>query len=60
MNNQELTDTCPMPLGKYAGVPMQEVPASYLLWYQDNAKAPNRAVIEYVKDNMEVLKKERW
>ena len=32
-----LTDTDPMPFGKCAGQPMQDVPASYLhwLWHQE-------------------------
>lgn len=32
-----LTDTDPMPFGKFAGQPMQDVPASYLhwLWHQE-------------------------
>lgn len=28
----KLTDTDPMPFGKYKGTPMQDVPASYLHW----------------------------
>ena len=54
----QLTDTSPMPLGKYKGVPMQEVPAEYLIWYRENAKSPNPQLMEYILDNWQVLKKE--
>jgi len=29
---KELTDTDPMPFGKYRGIPMKDVPAKYLFW----------------------------
>lgn len=52
-----LTDTSPMPFGKYKGDDMEDVPASYLLWLYDNNKC-NKAVKDYIEDNMDVLKKE--
>ena len=58
MSEVQLTDTCKMPIGKHRGLPMEEVPASYLIWYRENAKSPNRPLMEYISDNLEVLKTE--
>lgn len=55
----ELTDKCPMPLGKHKGIPMEDVPASYLIWYRENAKSPDKRLMEYIIDNWDVLKRER-
>jgi len=52
-----LKDTDPMPNGKYKGVEMANVPASYLLWCYDNNKCSPH-VKRYVQDNKEVLIKE--
>lgn len=56
--NTELTDSCPMPLGKYKGIPMADVPASYLIWYRENAKSPNKQVMDYILDNWQALQSE--
>lgn len=32
-----LNDNSPMPVGKYQGKKMADVPASYLLWYESTA-----------------------
>ena len=53
----KLEDYSPMPYGKYKGRPMEDVPASYLIWLVDNKRA-SPAVKEYVKENMDVLMKE--
>ena len=41
-----MKDTDLMPFGKYKGIPMQDVPASYLHWWYHNATTysggPNR------------------
>lgn len=55
-----------MPYGKFRGIKMANVPASYLLWLGDEIKktAPNKrtlqnkSLLEYIEDNMDVLKKE--
>lgn len=54
----ELTDNCLMPLGKYKNIPMQDVPAEYLIWYRQNAKSPNKRLMDYIVDNWEALQKE--
>ncbi len=53
----KLQDDSPMPYGKYKGFPMEEVPADYLIWLMDNLRA-SPEIIEYVKENREVLDKE--
>ncbi len=55
-----MKDTDLMPFGKYKGLQMQEVPASYLLWYLNDSKYGMRdtRVIDYIRDNIEVLRKE--
>jgi uncharacterized protein (DUF3820 family) len=54
-----LTDTCPMPWGKYKGDDMEDVPASYLLFMYDNGGINDKQVLDYVEDNIEVLRKEK-
>lgn len=53
-----LTDKDAMPWGKYAGVKMANVPASYLLYLYENNKCSGD-VKEYIKDNLEVLQFQR-
>jgi uncharacterized protein (DUF3820 family) len=48
------TDETPMPFGKYKGIKMANVPASYLLWLYDNNKCYG-ALKDYIKDNIDVL-----
>jgi uncharacterized protein (DUF3820 family) len=55
----ELTDQSIMPLGLHKGKRMEDVPADYLVWYRENAKKPNKAVMEYIIDNWQVLLKEK-
>lgn len=60
MGNQKskgLTDKSLMPYGKHKGVPMEDVPAHYLIWCYDNNKC-NKAVSDYIEDNMDALTKE--
>lgn len=63
-----LTDNSPMPFGKHVNTPMANVPAGYLLWlYNDKIKGVpgiklskyQRAVRDYVEENMDVLKQEK-
>lgn len=55
-----MNDTDLMPFGKHKGVPMQDVPASYLhyLW-QNGLKYETRSpVADYIRENLEALKQE--
>lgn len=59
-----LTDITPMPFGKYKGIPMEDVEASYLLdllenGYHGKVKETHlKGVLEYVKNNKAILKEE--
>lgn len=53
----KLDDASLMPYGKFKGWPMEDVPASYLIWLLDNLRASPQ-VAEYIKDNRDVLEKE--
>lgn len=55
-----MTDTDPMPFGKYKGTPMQDVSASYLHWLWTNGKKDDKAdpVACYIRDNINALKLE--
>jgi uncharacterized protein (DUF3820 family) len=54
-----LQDDSPMPFGKHKGVPMQDVPETYLhyLWH-NGMKGENTSVADYIRRNMDVLKQE--
>lgn len=53
-----LEDDSPMPWGKaHRGTAMANVPAKYLLWMWENNKG-GPLVRKYIKDNLEILKKE--
>lgn len=58
MSNQ-LSDTDKMPWGKHKGIPMQDVPVSYLrfLW-NSGLKNDDRPVAEYIRKNLNALKLE--
>lgn len=55
-----LTDTDPMPFGKYRGVPMQDVPAGYLhyLWSNGIRSNPDSSVADYIRRNLHSLEKD--
>ena len=58
-----LTDTSPMPFGKYSGQAMANIPADYLLWlYKKNQQTRTygkmKAVMDYIEANKEVLEQE--
>jgi len=59
-NMKTLTDTDPMPFGKYKGEPMQDVPASYLhyLWQNGLAADKQSNVADYIRRNINALKLE--
>jgi len=53
----KLTDESEMPYGKYEGWLMKDVPASYLLWLNDNTKT-SPSVQAYIDDNWEGLEQD--
>lgn len=59
------TDETPMPFGAHKGVAMANVPASYLLyiytqdWLKNSTRSDYVNVREYIRDNIDVLKKEK-
>ena len=53
-----MTDESLMPYGKYKGIKMVDVPATYLLWLFENGKC-DRDVKNYITDNLDVLNKEK-
>lgn len=61
-----LLDTDIFPWGKHKGTKMANVPASYLLYLKDQIErdAPNKrsataaAILEYINDNLDILKNE--
>ena len=57
---KKLKDTDPMPWGKHKGIPMQDVPASYLHWLWTNGKDNDFTcpVAQYIRDNIDALSKE--
>lgn len=60
---KSLTDTDPMPFGKYGpsqGDPrlMQDVPATYLHWLWHNSTASDARVRDYIKRNLNALRME--
>ena len=57
---RSLGDTDPMPFGKHKGVPMSDVPATYLHWLWTNGGENDRVskVSDYIRRNIDVLEKE--
>lgn len=57
---QKLTDDSPMPFGKHKGVPMKDVPASYLHWLWTNGleRDKDSPVANYIRDNKAALELE--
>lgn len=53
-----LDDTDPMPFGKFKGLSMQDVPASYLHWLWSNGKREDLQcpVAAYIRRNLDALK----
>lgn len=52
-----LQDTDLMPFGKYRGTPMQDVPASYLVWLK-NEGCNNVEVANYIHNSWEAIQQE--
>jgi uncharacterized protein (DUF3820 family) len=58
---KELSDTDPMPFGKYKGTPMQDVPASYFHWLWTKGGMSHDKlsdVAQYMRRNLSALKQE--
>jgi len=55
-----MKDTDLMPFGKYEGVEMANVPASYLMHAHENfqANSSNFKVLKYIQDNLDAIKLE--
>lgn len=52
-----MTDTSPMPFGKYKGKEMVNVPADYLIYLHDQGNLYGD-LLQYIEDNLEVLKQQ--
>lgn len=52
-----LEDEDKMPFGKYEGVMMRNVPASYLMWLYEN-KCNNMKVANYIWNNFDAINDE--
>lgn len=57
MTKPVLTDDCPMPWGIHKGKRMEDVPASYLIYFYDQNKC-SADVRAYIEDNLDVLRME--
>jgi len=57
---ETLGDLDPMPYGKHRGIPMQDVPASYLhwLWHNGLRHEKNAPVHKYIVNSMSALEVE--
>lgn len=47
-----------MSFGKYVNVPLAEVPASYLHWLYTEAEQVDERLLNYIRNNLHVLKSE--
>jgi len=52
-----MTDESIMPIGKYKGEKMANVPSHYLLWLYENGNIYGE-LKQYIKDNLDVIKAE--
>ena len=52
------TDETPMPFGKYLGVKLKDIPASYLVWIYENCEELNFNLKQYLKVNLHILELE--
>ena len=52
-----MTDESVMPIGKYKGEKMANIPALYLLWLYENANIYGE-IKKYIEDNLDVIKSE--
>lgn len=54
----KLTDTGPMPIGKFKGEKMENVPYWHLLWLE-NQPYCRKDVKQYIEENRDVLELEK-
>jgi uncharacterized protein (DUF3820 family) len=54
---QPVTDSTPIPFGKYKGKAMANIPAHYLLWLY-NKGCFHEGVRKYIQENLDGLNKE--
>ena len=52
-----MTDESIMPIGKYKGQKMANVPPEYLLWLYENGNIYG-GLKDYIKENLDVIKSE--
>jgi len=52
-----MVDNSLMPIGKYKGQKMANIPADYLIWLYENGNIYGE-LKKYIADNMDVLKSE--
>ena len=52
-----MTDESLMPIGKYKGEKMANVPSEYLLWLYENGNIYGE-LKQYIRDNLDVIKSE--
>jgi uncharacterized protein (DUF3820 family) len=52
-----MTDESIMPIGKYKGEKMANVPSEYLLWLYENGNIYGE-LKQYLKENIDVIKSE--
>jgi len=52
-----MTDESIMPIGKYKGEKMANIPPDYLLWLYENGNIYGE-LKRYIKDNLDVIKAE--
>jgi len=58
-NTKKLTDKDPMPFGKHKGLPMEKVPADYLMYLERQDWIGDwPAVKQYIDDNWDAIKME--
>ena len=53
-----MTDSTPMPFGKYRGVLMANVPSDYLIWIYENMEGLFPDLRSYIENNMDALELE--
>lgn len=52
---EELTDDSKMPFGMHKNKRLEDVPASYLLWLENNGTSVPKNLLNYIADNKKVL-----
>lgn len=55
---EKYTDKTSMPFGKYKGIPLSDVPASYLHWWYTQTNRSNIPLKLYIEESLDALKEE--